>query len=60
VEEACVSYNKKAAKNEINLLKQKTWPHDVREQLSSILEHLLHSEFDEASDISRNILGGLS
>ncbi|MCL2276321.1 MAG: ATP-binding protein [Treponema sp.] len=59
IEEACVSYNKKAAKNAINQLKQKTWPRVTREQLSDILEHLLHSEFDEAADIARNILGGL-
>jgi len=59
IEEACVSYNKKSAKNAINQLKQKLWPRSMREQLSSILEHLLHSEFDEAGDIARNILENL-
>jgi len=57
IEEACGSYNKKTAKDAVNQLKQKTWPRIVKDQLRSILEHLLHSEFDEAAVIARDILG---
>ena len=51
VKEACASLDKKAAKDTLAELREKTWPSSVSEQLSAISEHLLHSEFDEAAQI---------
>jgi signal transduction histidine kinase/CheY-like chemotaxis protein len=54
IQEACVSYNKKAAKDMLGELREKTWSRSTKELLNSITEHLLHSEFEEAADIVRN------
>jgi PAS domain S-box-containing protein len=55
IQAACASYDKKAAKNALADLKQKTWPLPTRDHLSAIAEHLLHSEFDEAATIAREV-----
>jgi len=55
IQMACASYDKKSAKNALSSLKQKTWPRTIRDQLSAIAEHLLHSEFDEATAIAREV-----
>jgi PAS domain S-box-containing protein len=55
IQKACESFDKKAAKDALAALKQKTWPKKVKEQLSSITECLLHSEFDEAGAIAKEI-----
>ncbi|MCL2264643.1 MAG: ATP-binding protein [Treponema sp.] len=55
IQNACASYNKKTAKEALAALKQKHWPHSTRDKLSAIAEHLLHSEFDEAAAIAREI-----
>jgi PAS domain S-box-containing protein len=52
IQKACSSYNKKTAKAALTDIKKKTWPRSVKEQLSTLAEHLLHSEFDEAADIA--------
>ncbi|MDR1837781.1 MAG: response regulator [Treponema sp.] len=52
IREACASMNKKAAKEALSDLKQKTWPRPVRDKLSGIAERLLHSEFEEAAIIA--------
>jgi len=52
---ACASYNKKAAKEALASLKQKNWTSLTRDKLSDIAEHLLHSEFDEAAAIAKEI-----
>jgi signal transduction histidine kinase/DNA-binding response OmpR family regulator len=55
IQKACASYDKKTAKTALSELKKKKQPKAVREQLSAISEHLLHSEFDEAANIARNL-----
>ena len=55
IQAACASFDKKAAKTALAELKQKTWPRLIRDHLSAIAEHLLHSEFDEAAAIAREI-----
>ena len=49
IQAACTAYNKKAAKEALAELKQKTWTAAIKEHLSTIAEYLLHSEFDEAA-----------
>jgi len=52
---ACESFDKKTAKDALSALKLKQWPKKIREQLSDITERLLHSEFDEAVSITKEI-----
>jgi signal transduction histidine kinase/CheY-like chemotaxis protein/HPt (histidine-containing phosphotransfer) domain-containing protein len=54
IQDACASYNKKAAKDTLVELRQKTWSRSTKELLNAITEHLLHSEFEEAAEIVRN------
>ncbi|MCL2184659.1 MAG: ATP-binding protein [Treponema sp.] len=53
--DACSSFDKKAAKEALADLKQKTWSRPVRDQLSEIAEHLLHSEFEETETIAKEL-----
>jgi len=55
IRNACSAFNKKAAKDALAGLKQKPWPPAIRDKLSAIAERLLHSEFDEAAAIAREI-----
>ena len=55
IQTACFSYDKKSAKSALSALKQKTWPRNIRDQLSAIAERLLHSEFDEAASITKEV-----
>jgi len=48
---ACDEMDKKTIKNTLSGLKEKTWSQKSNELLSSIEEHLLHSEFEEISTI---------
>jgi signal transduction histidine kinase/DNA-binding response OmpR family regulator/PAS domain-containing protein len=48
VREACTLFDKKTAKDTLIEIRKKTWPKTVKEQLSDIIAHLLHSDFDEA------------
>jgi signal transduction histidine kinase/CheY-like chemotaxis protein/HPt (histidine-containing phosphotransfer) domain-containing protein len=52
IREACAEFDKKAAKNVLNELREKTWSHNTRELLNKIAEHLLHSEFDNAAALA--------
>ena len=54
IQKACADYDKKTAKNTLTQLRQKTWPHKVIELLEKISEHLLHSEFTEASNLAED------
>jgi len=54
IQNACFDYNKKTAKDALVQLRQKTWPNTVTELLEKIAEHLLHSEFTEASNIAED------
>ena len=49
---ACVSFDKKTAKNTLSELKDKPWSHNIRELLNKIAEYLLHSEFDNAAALA--------
>jgi hypothetical protein len=49
IKDACSAMDKKAAKNALNKLRENSWSHKTKELLDLISEHLLHSEFDEAS-----------
>jgi len=55
IQNACASYDKKAAKAALSELKAKNYPKAARDILSAIAEHLLHSEFDEAASLAREI-----
>jgi len=47
IRSSCAIYNKKAAKNLLTEIKEKTWPTLTAQFLDKISENLLHSEFDE-------------
>ena len=60
IQKACASLDKKAAKEALADLKQRSWPKAVKDRLSAIAKHLLHSEFDEVieitvSDLTKNM-----
>ena len=44
---AFTDYDKKAARDLLNGLREKEWPPDVRELMDAIAVHQLHSEFEE-------------
>jgi signal transduction histidine kinase/CheY-like chemotaxis protein/HPt (histidine-containing phosphotransfer) domain-containing protein len=49
IKNACAEMEKKVIKNILNELREKTWSQKTGKLLNSIDEHLLHSDFDEAS-----------
>jgi signal transduction histidine kinase/DNA-binding response OmpR family regulator len=51
IKDACAEMDKKVIKNILKELREKTWSQKTNELLSSIDEHLLHSEFDETLTI---------
>jgi HPt (histidine-containing phosphotransfer) domain-containing protein len=51
---ACTTYDKKAAKEVIIELKKKKWSQKIKLLLNTLTEHLLHSDFEEASSIARD------
>jgi signal transduction histidine kinase/DNA-binding response OmpR family regulator len=59
IKNACDAYDKKAVKNILNELKEKTWSHKTKEVMNSIADHLLHSEFDEVSDVAESYINTL-
>jgi len=56
IQKACTAYNKKAAKDALNKLREKTWASNTRKLIDSISEYLLHSEFDDAAAIIDNYI----
>jgi signal transduction histidine kinase/CheY-like chemotaxis protein len=52
IKNACDAFDKKSVKKTLNELKEKTWSHKTKELMNSIANHLLHSEFDEVSDLA--------
>jgi PAS domain S-box-containing protein len=56
LENACVSFDKKAAKEILAQLKEMNWPDSIREKLGDISGHLLHSEFEETVNIIKLLL----
>jgi signal transduction histidine kinase/CheY-like chemotaxis protein/HPt (histidine-containing phosphotransfer) domain-containing protein len=53
--EACAAYDKKAAKDILIDLKKGNWSHQTKETLNILVEHLLHSDFDEAAGIAKDL-----
>jgi PAS domain S-box-containing protein len=58
IQAACAAYDKKAAKDALAELRQKTWSRQTREQLDTIAEHLLHSDFEEAAGVAASAPNG--
>ena len=52
IQEACAAHDNKVAKNALAGLRQKVWSRETKEQLNTIAEHLLHSDFEEAADVA--------
>jgi signal transduction histidine kinase/CheY-like chemotaxis protein/HPt (histidine-containing phosphotransfer) domain-containing protein len=55
-QEACMAYDKKAAKELLIELKKKKWSRQTKETLNILVEHLLHSDFDEAVGIAKSLV----
>jgi signal transduction histidine kinase/CheY-like chemotaxis protein len=51
IKRACENYDEKSANSALGELKQKKWPHSVKEMLNTISEYLLHSDFEEAAKL---------
>jgi signal transduction histidine kinase/DNA-binding response OmpR family regulator len=56
IQTACATYDKKAVKDALAELMQKAWSHQTREQLDTIAEHLLHSDFEEAAGVAEKLI----
>jgi len=56
IQTACAAYDKKAAKDALAELRQKSWSRQTEEQLDVVAEHLLHSEFEEAAEYCGRLL----
>jgi PAS domain S-box-containing protein len=56
VKSACEQYDKKAAKEILAELKQKTWPNSAEEQFSILSDLFLHSDFEEAAKVINDYL----
>ena len=56
IKEACEIYDKKTIKAKISELRQKTWPHPIKELLSTMAEQLLGGDFEKVSDITGKII----
>jgi CheY-like chemotaxis protein/HPt (histidine-containing phosphotransfer) domain-containing protein/two-component sensor histidine kinase len=57
---ACTAYDKKNAKEVLANIQSKQWSHANNEMLESLLEHLLHSEFEEAATRATKFLETLN
>jgi HPt (histidine-containing phosphotransfer) domain-containing protein len=56
VQSACDAYDKKTAKATLAELQQKAWSRQTRDQINTIAEHLLHSDFDDAAALAEKIV----
>jgi len=55
IQTACAALDKKSAKAALTEIKQKNWSPSIKEDLSAIAEYLLHSEFEEAAAVAKEI-----
>ena len=55
-QEACDGYNKKAAKNALATLSNYNWSEKTEKLIADLGKHLLHSDFEEASNIIEEFL----
>jgi HPt (histidine-containing phosphotransfer) domain-containing protein len=53
---ACTAYDKKAAKDVLVELGQRTWSRPIKERLDTIAEYLLHSKFKQITSAADEIL----
>ena len=53
IQAACAAYDKKTTKDALADLTQKEWSRQTREQLDTIAEHLLHSDFEEIIRVAK-------
>jgi CheY-like chemotaxis protein len=56
IQTACAAYDKKAAKDALAALRQRTWSRRTRERLDAIAEYLLHSDFEEAVSLAEQTI----
>jgi PAS domain S-box-containing protein len=56
IQTACEEYNEKNASAALEELLQRKWTQSVKQLLDSISEYLLHSDFDEAVNITRDYI----
>jgi hypothetical protein len=54
IETACAAYDGRTVSDTIDILRQKKWPRPVRELVDTIAKQLLHSEFIEITQCSRD------
>jgi PAS domain S-box-containing protein len=54
IKTACEAFDITAAKNALDDLQRKAWPHHVNGSLDEISVHLLHSAFKKAADVAEN------
>jgi len=55
IETACAAYDRKAAKDALKELRQKAWSRPTTEGLDAIAGHLLHSDFEEAAAVAKQL-----
>jgi CheY-like chemotaxis protein len=60
LKKACELLDKKTSKKALAEIREKIWPHDIKEQLGGIAEHLLHSDFEEACKVIDNLMSDLT
>jgi hypothetical protein len=56
IQAACVTDDKKTVKDALAELMQKRWSRQTREQLNTIAEHVLHSDFEEAAGVAERLI----
>ena len=54
IKTACEAFDIIAAKDALDDLRQKTWPHNINGSLDEISVHLLHSAFKKAAAVAEN------
>jgi CheY-like chemotaxis protein/HPt (histidine-containing phosphotransfer) domain-containing protein len=53
---ACETYDKKTIKDTLSEINQKAWPHQTKELLEIISEHLLHTDFEEIARVAEDFI----
>jgi len=56
IKDACAAFDKKTAKSALGELREKIWSHEIKNTINLISEHLLHSEFDNASALAEKYI----
>ena len=58
IKAACGEYDENVIYQTLAELRKKSWPKDIKERLSAISEHLLHSDFDEIAEAADKLIEG--